>query len=266
MLRQISAILLRYRIMLDVVWVPTWANPSDAPSRGVALSAWKESVRGAPPLPLPTLRVPPQDAEAWRRLLEGSAVFGADHPELQKWHIKEVPPAPPVAIEDVEPPDKDETWRKWKFDWLMTCGDVESEPGPRAKIDILTNDVTQRTADRYHQTLLAFEAWLGSQSLQLTGVLHTDGLAEAVRHAIRFLRCTFISEELTPSAANYLGAALRRFALLTSSLGFSLGDVRAQMQPYWRVVRSLHLALPPEFRAPVPATLALSLALWGFLR
>eukprot|EP00971_Amphidinium_carterae_P187688 3725056-Amphidinium_carterae.1 len=266
MLRRISAMLLRYRIMLDVVWVPTWANPSDAPSRGIPLGNWKESVQTTTRSSRPSLRVPPQDAEAWRRLLEGSVVFGDDHSDLQKWHIQGTSSTLPVASEDAKRPDKDEAWRKWKFDWLMTCGDIESQPGPRSRIDLLTNDVTQRTADRYHQSLAAFESWLGSQGLQLTGVLHKDGLAEAVRHAIRYLRCTFISEELTPSAANYLGAALRRFALLTSSLGFSLGDVRAQMQPYWRVVRSLHLALPPEFRAPVPATLALSLALWGFLR
>eukprot|EP00971_Amphidinium_carterae_P195176 3873124-Amphidinium_carterae.1 len=264
--RRISALLLSYRITLDVVWVPTWANPSDAPSRGVPLRAWKESAPTLPSASVPSLRVPPHGVDAWRRLLQGSAAFGDDHPDLQKWHLQEVPVSLPVPAAEVEPPDKNEAWSKWKFDSLLTCGDIESQPGPRPRVDLLTNDVTQRTADRYHQSLVAFEMWLGSQGLQLQGILQAEGLADVIRHAIRYLRSTYLSEDLTPSAANYLGASLRRFALLTSSLGFSLGDVRAQMQPYWRVVRSLHLAIPPEFRAPVPAALALALALWGFLR
>eukprot|EP00971_Amphidinium_carterae_P068063 1347244-Amphidinium_carterae.1 len=97
-------------------------------------------------------------------------------------------------------------------------------------------------------------------------ILHQQGFGEVVRQAICYLRTNFQSNELTGTGANYLGASLRRWALLTSSLGVPVGDVRSLMQPYWRVVRAWHLALPPDFRAPVPATLALALAVWGYTR
>eukprot|EP00971_Amphidinium_carterae_P194379 3856962-Amphidinium_carterae.1 len=90
-----------------------------------------------------------------------------------------------------------------------SCGDVEANPAPRPRIDLLTNDVTQKTASSYHKVMLKFEAWLGSQSLELVMVLHRQGFGEVVRQAIRYLQATFQSNELTSSGANYLGAALR---------------------------------------------------------
>eukprot|EP00974_Lingulodinium_polyedra_P053326 5123109-Lingulodinium_polyedra.AAC.1 len=46
-------------------------------------------------------------------------------------------------------------------------------------------------------------------------------------------------------------------------MGYPVGDVRAGLQPLWRVLRAWHLALPQEFRKPVPHQLARALGLYG---
>ena len=47
--RRIAGMLLSQENMLEVVWVATWANPADAPSRGTSLSKWMANL---PMLPL----------------------------------------------------------------------------------------------------------------------------------------------------------------------------------------------------------------------
>ena len=43
-LRRIAALVLGYGFVLDVVWIPTWANASDAPSRGRSLASWEAAL------------------------------------------------------------------------------------------------------------------------------------------------------------------------------------------------------------------------------
>jgi hypothetical protein len=40
-LRQLGALCLAYDLYLELLWVPTWANPGDAPSRGASLAEWR---------------------------------------------------------------------------------------------------------------------------------------------------------------------------------------------------------------------------------
>ena len=44
-IRQMAGLALSYGLFLEVVWLPTWANPSDAPSRHTALSDWVKKAR-----------------------------------------------------------------------------------------------------------------------------------------------------------------------------------------------------------------------------
>jgi hypothetical protein len=40
-LRRIASLCLCYDIYVEVLWVPTWANPGDAPSRGASIDDWQ---------------------------------------------------------------------------------------------------------------------------------------------------------------------------------------------------------------------------------
>ena len=40
-LRCVVGLALAHGITLEIVWIPTWANPTDAPSRGRPLSVWR---------------------------------------------------------------------------------------------------------------------------------------------------------------------------------------------------------------------------------
>ena len=43
---------LAYDIALELVWVPTWANPADAPSRSKPIESWYASLPKLPPAPI----------------------------------------------------------------------------------------------------------------------------------------------------------------------------------------------------------------------
>eukprot|EP00971_Amphidinium_carterae_P223763 4440064-Amphidinium_carterae.1 len=69
-LRKISSLLLQHDLVLDVIWVASGANPSDAPSRGQTLAAWREGLDSRGPISAEfQLRAPPHTMEAWRRML-----------------------------------------------------------------------------------------------------------------------------------------------------------------------------------------------------
>eukprot|EP00973_Karenia_brevis_P076800 10666853-Karenia_brevis.AAC.1 len=109
---------------------------------------------------------------------------------------------------------------------IALSGDVHPRPGPasrRSKYliqggDLLTNDVTQLTATRYDY--------------------------DKTRPCVRLKN-------------GWLVAAWR-FLLLAGALGFNVGDVGQLLRPIWRLLRTWHLSLPPEFRAPVPLELMLA--------
>eukprot|EP00973_Karenia_brevis_P082863 11489516-Karenia_brevis.AAC.1 len=43
-LRRIAGVSLRYGLSVDVVWIPTWANPADAPSRQFSVAQWLDEL------------------------------------------------------------------------------------------------------------------------------------------------------------------------------------------------------------------------------
>ena len=160
----------------------------------------------------------------------------------------------------------------WKRLALLACGDVEPNPGPYRTTrghalpvqDLLVGDVTQLTATRYNKALDEIEQWLGYRSLNIPQVLFQDGIGKLVHLTIDYLRAAFRGSSLTSFGANTFAAALRRYLIIACSLGFFAPDVRGAMQPVWRIIRSWNLALPPEFRNPVPAQVALALATWAW--
>ena len=71
--------------------------------------------------------------------------------------------------------------------------------------------------------------------------------------------------ELSTYHGNTFVAALRRLLLLFQLTGGPVTDVRSTLAPLWRLMRAFHLAVPPEFRAPVPATAAVAVAVWAWV-
>eukprot|EP00971_Amphidinium_carterae_P226833 4498632-Amphidinium_carterae.1 len=115
-LRQLSGLLVQHEIMLDVVWVPTWANPSDAPSRGKSLASWLSSLPEEIECHSACTRVPPHTVDAWRRVLQTSSLYDGRTDLLERWRVH-------VDAEnrcDARPPKSFSTWRKG---WILTCGD-----------------------------------------------------------------------------------------------------------------------------------------------
>jgi hypothetical protein len=160
-------------------------------------------------------------------------------------------------------------------DWaklaLLACGDIESNPGPRSGrsaaliADLLVNDITQDTATKYNRAIEKFETWLGYRDRSLQSIMMNQGAATVIQLAVEYVRSLGRAGELTTFGANSFGAGLRRFLLLSISLGFAVIDIKSVMLPLWKIIRSLHLALPPEFRAPVPSYGALALCTWAWV-
>ena len=161
-------------------------------------------------------------------------------------------------------------------DWirlaLLLAGDVEPNPGPRqrraifAVTDLAVGDVTQLTATRYAAELRSFEAYLGVRGLQLESLLLEGGIGTVVMQAGNYLRVCHATGELSAHHGNTFVAALRRLLLLFQLTGGPVTDVRSTLAPLWRLMRAFHLALPPEFRAPVPATAAVAVAMWAWVQ
>ena len=51
LLRKLGFWCFAYDIPLEFVWVPTWANPADAPSRNKPINSWYASLPKLPPPP-----------------------------------------------------------------------------------------------------------------------------------------------------------------------------------------------------------------------
>ena len=81
-----------------------------------------------------------------------------------------------------------------------------------------------------------------------------------------YLRVCHATGELSAYHGNTFVAALRRLLLLFQLTGGPVTDVRSTLAPLWRLMRgAFHLAVPPEFRAPVPATAAVAVAMWAWV-
>ena len=82
---------------------------------------------------------------------------------------------------------------------------------------------------------------------------------------VDYLRSHYRSGALTTFHANYTVAGLRRLCILSRSSSWRCSNIQKLFRPAWRLPRSWHLNLPPEFRAPVTLDLALAIAVWAYL-
>lgn len=148
---------------------------------------------------------------------------------------------------------------------------MEPHPGPQRRRaaglprceELSVADVAAETARRYDEAVRRFKDWLALRGMNLLNILEREGMPRLAAEAVSYLREGFREGTLSSYGVNNMVAGLRRLLLLAGGLGASVGDVRAALAPIWRVVRSWHIALPPEFRAPVPAALAVAIATWG---
>ena len=122
------------------------------------------------------------------------------------------------------------------------------------------------TATRYATELRSFEGYLGVRGLQLESLLLEAGIGALVLQAGNHLRVCHATGELFAYHGNTFVAALRRLLLLFQLTGGPVTDVRFTLAPLWRLMRAFHLAVPPEFRAPVPVTAAVAVAMWAWVQ
>ena len=118
-LRQFANGCLASSLTVDLLSVPSWANPADAPSRQTSLAAWR---RG-----LLTWRVQPPE------VVHGSLAVARELKLLQE-------PLPPHAAALLGPcfappacPSHGRSNDRWRLQQLLDAGDVEPRPGPPRK-------------------------------------------------------------------------------------------------------------------------------------
>merc|ERR1712194_324101 len=73
-LRRCCGVALRRGLTIDLVWIPTWGNPADAPSRGVPLKKWRCALPEGLGDPFPVVAAP-SDFDKWCRLLGSSSAY-----------------------------------------------------------------------------------------------------------------------------------------------------------------------------------------------
>ena len=126
-LRCVSGLALRFGLTLEVVWIPTWANPADAPSRGRSLKEWRASLpEWLPKWPglgnLP-LTIAPDQRDGWERLLGPGSLEKGPSKQTGQW------PSAPAKIRPSPRLERfiDEQRRRA----LGETGNVKPHPGPR---------------------------------------------------------------------------------------------------------------------------------------
>jgi len=293
-LRKLAGICLGYGIFVELIWVPTWANPGDAPSRFFSLEKWRASLPWTGRL-LPGLGdplVPPRDPPGElppplpRCLGQPRAL---DHLELLAAPLSETAcraraaifeelPAvgPPGRLPDpVHVPAPVQISARWDEAWrdilLLIAGDVHPHPGPRRRqqdprreigpLDVLVADVLPITVAHYDRAVANFELWLRPQGLGSVADLLAHGITTLVQHTVHYLRAQFSSVRLSAGEVGNLVSGLRRIILLAQSLGADIPDPAAALRPLWRLHRSWVLSVPSEFRLPIDFRLTLALAL-----
>ena len=120
------------------------------------------------------------------------------------------------------------------------------------------------TATRYATELRSFEGFLEVRGLQLESLLLEAGIGAVVMQAGNCLRVCHATGELSAYHGNTFVAVLRRLLLLFQLTGGPVTDVRSTLAPLWRLMKAFHLAVPPEFR--VPTTAAVAVAMWTLVQ
>eukprot|EP00971_Amphidinium_carterae_P052404 1031477-Amphidinium_carterae.3 len=89
--------------------------------------------------------------EAWRRMLPSEKGVEDLPNAADGWHFHSegasLEPEQVVPLES-DGDVSDLEYKDWLRLWLLSCGDVEANLGPRPRIDLLTNDVTQKAEVR----------------------------------------------------------------------------------------------------------------------
>ena len=158
----------------------------------------------------------------------------------------------------------------WRLQQLLVSGDIEPHPGPPKKRpapsqDLLQADILPSSAARYANALLEFEQFLAVRDIKSVSELARAGLPCLVDWTVRYLRASFYGGCLSASQVWTLLAALRRYVTLVRTLGGDLPDPTSHFSVLWRLHRSWALAIPCDFRTPVPHSVALAVAVTSWL-
>ena len=158
----------------------------------------------------------------------------------------------------------------WRLQQLLCAGDIEPHPGPPRKRpapsqDLLQADILPSSAARYASALFEFAQFLAVRDIKSVSELAKTGLPCLVDWTVRYLRVSFHGGCLSASQVGTLLAALRRYITLVRTLGGDLLDPTSHFSVLWRLHRSWSLAIPCEFRTPVPHSVALAVAVTSWL-
>ena len=136
---------------------------------------------------------------------------------------------------------------------------------PAPSQDLLQADILRSSAARYASALLEFEQFLAVRDIKSVSELAETGLPCLVDWTVRYFRASFHGGCLSASQVGTLFAALRRYITLVRALGGDLPDPTSHFSVLWRLHRSWSLAIPCEFRTPVPHSVALAVAVTSWL-
>jgi len=271
-LRKLAALLFLRDIYLEVIWVPTWANPADAPSRFKAMADWYRSIPTKIPTTLPG-KLSREAAAEWENL---AAPLTRAEADLRFTIDREIEKRPEYATQPLPISARwDEAWRSIL---LLMAGDVHPHPGPAAYRggrgrsrerraepgDILITDILPVTRDHYERELGKFEEWLRVRDMAGLDALLSQGVAALVAQTVTYLRQMYADHVFSGAQVGLLVSGLKRFINIARALGAPVADPGLAMQPLWRIHRSWLLSIPAEFRAAIDFrfTLAIGLRAW----
>jgi len=212
-LRKLAALLFLRDIYLEVIWVPTWANPADAPSRFKAMADWYRSIPTKIPTTLPG-KLSREAAAEWENL---AAPLTRAEADLRFTIDREIETRPEYATQPLPISARwDEAWRSIL---LLMAGDVHPHPGPAAYRggrgrsrerraepgDILITDILPVTRDHYERELGKFEEWLRVRDMAGLDALLSQGVAALVAHTVTYLRQMYADHVFFRSASGLVG-------------------------------------------------------------
>ena len=130
-IRKCAGIALRARLTWDIVWIPTWANPADAPSRGRSLATWWRDLPDWLPGAEFPCGLPPHysatELDIWSRLLEPPTDPTFENFAARVQAFRDIPPPPGLP----PLPGHDRAAAEYARLALLMAGDVEPDPLPR---------------------------------------------------------------------------------------------------------------------------------------
>ena len=160
-LRKFAFECLSASLSVDLLWLPSWGNPADAPSRGTSLEAWRRSLPIWPEQ-APTLQFESAAVARELRLLR-----------------EPLPESAGACFHPEEPPAAARTPDHWRRQLLLDAGDIPPNMGPsrnRPAQVPLHAGVLPITVAGYLPALVAFEEFLAVCDIVAFGCLAQHGL------------------------------------------------------------------------------------------